>query len=167
MREVAEELGVICVETDLRFLGCVPMEQVFGRLQLLRGFILRCDSEATTFALGKAEVTAAGWFCMKELERRMKKSDPAMVPMTATFQHVTSENSEASNAVEGEAALPSSVDRKLWNHTEYSHGANIIYISSLAHVPSFDRSNSRGARSGVILRRRCGDIPRRMTIMNA
>ena len=39
MREVAEELGVICVETDLRFLGCVPMEQVFGRLQLLRGRI--------------------------------------------------------------------------------------------------------------------------------
>ena len=78
---------MICVETDLRFLGCVPMEQVFGRLQLLRGFILRCDSEATTFALGKAEVTAAGWFCMKELEGRMKKDDPAMVPMTSTFQH--------------------------------------------------------------------------------
>ncbi len=27
VREVAEELGVICVEKDLRFLGCVPMEQ--------------------------------------------------------------------------------------------------------------------------------------------
>jgi hypothetical protein len=27
VRELAEELGVICVEKDLRFLGCVPMEQ--------------------------------------------------------------------------------------------------------------------------------------------
>ena len=47
---------------------------------------LRC-SEATTFALGKAEVTAAGWFCMRELEGRMKKGDSTLVPMTATFQH--------------------------------------------------------------------------------
>ena len=27
VRELAEELGVICVEKDLRFLGCVPIEQ--------------------------------------------------------------------------------------------------------------------------------------------
>ena len=89
MREVAEELGVICVETDLRFLGCVPMEQAcLGGCNCFDDvYFLRCDSEATTFALGKAEVTAAGWFCMKELERRMKKGDPAMVPMTSTFQH--------------------------------------------------------------------------------
>ena len=31
VREVAEELGVICVEKDLRFLGCVPMEQACVR----------------------------------------------------------------------------------------------------------------------------------------
>ena len=87
------------------------------------------------------------------------------------------ENCEASTAVEGEAALSSSVDRKLRNHRggiipwcqhkdvswrsypEVGPGKPkcadkkltvttlSLITSSFAHVTSFDRSNSRGARS--------------------
>ena len=70
-------------------------------------YFLRCDSEATTFTLGKAEVTAADGL-HEGIRGKNEDMLTTMVPMTATFQHAFS-RALASTAVEVEAAQSLSV----------------------------------------------------------
>jgi isopentenyldiphosphate isomerase len=88
VRELAEELGVVCDGEELRFLCCVPAEQAdLGGCNCFEDvYILRCDSEATAFAVGEAEVTATAWMPMKELEEKLKTGDPTVVPRTEKYQ---------------------------------------------------------------------------------
>ena len=88
VRELAEELGVICDGSDLRFLCCVPAEQAeLGGCNCFEDvYILRCDSKATAFAVGEAEVTATAWMPVKELEEKLKSGDPTVVPRTEKYQ---------------------------------------------------------------------------------
>lgn len=88
VRELAEELGVICDGEDLRFLMCVPAAQAdAGGCNCFEDvYILRSDSTNTAFAVGEAEVTATAWMAMKELEEKLKTGDPTVVPRTEKYQ---------------------------------------------------------------------------------
>ena len=88
VRELAEELGVICVEEDLDFMGTVPAEQA-----CLKGcncfedvYVLRCDSESIAFAVGEAEVSAVEWFPIAEWEEKLVMgNDPRWVPRVSAY----------------------------------------------------------------------------------
>ena len=88
VRELAEELGVVCDGEELRFLCCVPAEQAdLGGCNCFEDvYILRSDSTNTAFAVGEAEVTATAWMAMKELEEKLKTGDPTVVPRTEKYQ---------------------------------------------------------------------------------
>ena len=88
VRELAEELGVICAEGDLDFLGTVPAEQAdLGGCNCFEDvYVLRCDSESIAFAVGEAEVSAVAWMPVKELEEKLAASDPSVVPRTPTYR---------------------------------------------------------------------------------
>jgi isopentenyldiphosphate isomerase len=88
VRELAEELGVICVEDDLEWLGCVPAEQAdLGGCNCFEDvYLLRCDSKTTAFAVGEAEVTDVAWMPIHTLESKLKTGDPNVVPRTPEYQ---------------------------------------------------------------------------------
>jgi len=88
VRELAEELGVICVEEDLDFLGTVPAEQAdLGGCNCFEDvYVLRCDSESIAFAVGEAEVSAVAWMPVRELEEKLAATDPSVVPRTPTYR---------------------------------------------------------------------------------
>jgi isopentenyldiphosphate isomerase len=88
VRELAEELGVICVGDDLEFLGCVPAEQAdLGGCNCFEDvYLLRCDSKTTAFAVGEAEVTDVAWMPIHTLESKLKTGDPNVVPRTPEYQ---------------------------------------------------------------------------------
>ena len=88
VRELAEELGVICAEGDLDFLGTVPAEQAdLGGCNCFEDvYVLRCDSESIVFAVGEAEVSAVAWMPVGELGERLAANDPTVVPRTQAYR---------------------------------------------------------------------------------
>ena len=87
VRELAEELGVICVEEDLDFLGTVPAEQAdLGGCNCFEDvYVLPVDSSATRFAVGEAEVTDASWVPTAALEEMLRGKDPSVVPRVPAY----------------------------------------------------------------------------------
>lgn len=91
MSELAEELGVTCLEPgDLEFQFTIPAAQAaIGGCNCFEDVYFAEWDVATrgdAFAVGAAEVAATAWIDLDDLERALERGDAEYVPRTALYR---------------------------------------------------------------------------------
>ena len=87
VRELAEELGVVCEPNELAFHFTVPAEQAaMGGCNCFEDvYFLQRDSATTQLVIGEQEVTETKWIAMNTLLEKLRVGDETVVPRTTTY----------------------------------------------------------------------------------